>query len=413
MGTWKRTFWAVWFANFVAAAGMQSFLPFFPRHVEALGVVGREDVALWTGLIFGAAPFSAAFMTPIWGALGDRFGRRLMVVRALLGLTLFVGLMSLATRPEHLFLLRIGQGVFSGFIAPSITLVSFGAPPGKQGRTTGSLQVSVALGAMVGPLIGASFGERVGMAPLFLGVSAAAFVGALVILFFAREPEGAQRSVSGGAGVSGVLRGTLQDLRYVMSNRAVRGAVILLFVLQFSFGATKPLMELFARDVVGPDDSVRVTGWLAMLMALASTVSLRAWGSWGDEHGHRRALAICALVSAIALGMHSLVAGLWMLIGLQLVLGFGMAGASPSSYGLAGDAVDEGRRGGAFGVLFGARTLAMATSAWVGGYLERHLGLPGLFLAGAAAVLCALLVLRPRRPSDPTAVAAEAPNRDG
>ena len=266
---------------------------------------------------------------------------------------------------------------------------------------------------LVGPLIGASFGERVGMAPLFLGVSAAAFVGALVILFFAREPEGAQRSVSGGAGVSGVLRGTLQDLRYVMSNRAVRGAVILLFVLQFSFGATKPLMELFARDVVGPDDSVRVTGWLAMLMALASTVSLRAWGSWGDEHGHRRALAICALVSAIALGMHSLVAGLWMLIGLQLVLGFGMAGASPSSYGLAGDAVDEGRRGGAFGVLFGARTLAMATSAWVGGYLERHLGLPGLFLAGAAAVLCALLVLRPRRPSDPTVVAAEAPNRDG
>jgi len=398
MGTWKRTFWAVWFANFVAAAGMQSFLPFFPSHVETLGVAGREDVALWSGLIFGAAPFSAAFMTPFWGAIGDRFGRRLMVLRALLGLTLFVGLMSLAETPQQLFLMRIGQGVFSGFMAPSITLVSFAAPPGKQGRITGSLQVSVALGAMAGPLIGASFGSQVGLGPLFLCVSAAAFIGAIAILLFAREPDVEQRAAAGEVGLRGVLQGIVRDLRDVMANRAVRGAVILLFVLQFAHGVSKPLMEIFVRDTVGGDNSVEVTGWLATLMALASTLSLRAWGAWGDEHGHRRALVICALVASLALCGHSMALGLWSLVALQLILGFGLAGASPSSYGLAGEAVPEGRRGGAFGVLFGARTLALATSAWAGGYLERFLGLRGLFIAGGVAVLVALVVLRPREP---------------
>ena len=399
---WQRTFWAVWFANFVAAAGMQSFLPFFPTHVESLGVTDRGDIELWSGLIFGAAPFSAAFLTPIWGALGDRFGRRLMVLRALLGLSLFVGLMGFATRPEHLFLLRLGQGIFSGFMAPSITLVSFAAPPGKQGRITGSLQVSVALGAMAGPLIGASFGAQVGLAPLFRYVSAAAFVGALAIWFFAREPDAEQRTTSGELGVRGVLLGTVRDLRDVMANRAVRGAVILLFALQFAFGSTKPLLELFVRDVVGPEgpEPVKLTGWLVTSMALASTVSLRKWGSWGDEHGYRRALWSCAAISAVAMGLHVLVPGIEsvtlavaLLVGLQLQLGVGMAGASPSSYGLAGEEVSADRRGGAFGVLFGARTLAMATSAWVGGYLARFLGVDGLFGLGALVILATLAVL--------------------
>ncbi|MCA8981956.1 MAG: MFS transporter [Planctomycetes bacterium] len=415
MSNWQRTFWAVWFANFVAAAGMQSFLPFFPSHVERLGVADRADVALWSGLIFGAAPFSAAFMTPIWGALGDRFGRKLMVVRALLGLTVFVGLMSLAKRPEHLFLLRLGQGMFSGFMAPSITLVSFSAPPGKQGRITGSLQVSVAIGAMAGPLIGATFGSQVGMAPLFLSVAAAALVGAVVILRFASEPDVAQRAVVGEVGVAGVLRGTLRDLRDVMTNHDVRNTVILLFVLTFSYGASKPLMEIFVRDVVGEEGAVRNTGLLATLMALASTLTLRGWGSWSDAHGHGRALAICASISALALCGHSLAWGFASLVVLQLALGFGLAGASPSSYGLAGDAVPEERRGGAFGVLFGARTLAMATSAWAGGYLERHLGLRGLFVAGGGAVLLALIFLRPRRrdraPEDPASALARESER--
>lgn len=412
MGTWKRTFWAIWFANFVAATGMQSFLPFFPSHVEALGVHGRADVALWSGLLFGAAPFSAAFMTPIWGALGDRYGRRLMVMRALLGLTLFVGLMSFATRPEHLFLLRLGQGIFSGFMAPSITLVSFAAPPGKQGRITGSLQVSVALGAMAGPLIGATFGNELGMRPLFLSVAVAALIGATAVFFFAREPEVEPRAAAGEVGIGGVLRGTLRDLRDVMANRAVRGAVILLFVLQFSYGVTRPLTELFVRDVVGPTDAVLKTGWLAFLFALASTLSLRAWGTWGDNHGHRRALTLCAWIAALALCGHSIAIGMWSLVALQVLMGFGMAGVSPSSYGLAGEAVPEDRRGGAFGILFGARTLAMATSAWVGGYLEPFFGLRGLYIAGGSAVLIGLLFLRPRPGGKDSIGLSAALNRD-
>ncbi|MEO0653165.1 MAG: MFS transporter, partial [Planctomycetota bacterium] len=134
MSPWARTYWAVWFANLIAAVGMMSFIPFFPSVVEDLGVEQRGAVMLWAGACQGGAPLMAALMGPLWGALGDRFSRKLMVIRSLGALALFVGLMSFARSPLELLLLRMLQGVFSGFLPPSITLVSVGVPKERQGR---------------------------------------------------------------------------------------------------------------------------------------------------------------------------------------------------------------------------------------------------------------------------------------
>ena len=57
-------------------------------------------------------------------------------------------------------------------------------------------------------------------------------------------------------------------------------------------------------------------------------------------------------------------------------------------------------------------TRSITTSAWAGGYLERYLGLRGLFIAGGVAVLLALLILRPSRRVDGAKDPAEAPERE-
>ena len=74
MAGWRRTYWTVWTANLVTAIGMMSFLPFFPSLLEEMGLRDRDEIQLWAGIAFGAAPLSATFMSPIWGALGDRLG---------------------------------------------------------------------------------------------------------------------------------------------------------------------------------------------------------------------------------------------------------------------------------------------------------------------------------------------------
>ena len=154
MHSWRHTYWVVFVSNLITAVGMMSFLPFFPAILQDLGVVDPDARAAWSGVCFGAAPLAAAFMGPIWGSIGDRFGRKLMLVRALLAIAVFVGAMGLATSPWHLLFLRLGQGVFSGFVPPSITLVSVASPREIQGRVTGSLQAALPIGMILGPLAG-------------------------------------------------------------------------------------------------------------------------------------------------------------------------------------------------------------------------------------------------------------------
>jgi len=400
MSDWKRTYWAVWTANFITATGMMSFLPFFPRHIESLGVTDRAEIEIWTGLVFGAAPLAAAVMTPVWGALGDRVGRKAMIARAMIAITVFVGGMSFVSTPLGLLFMRLGQGVFSGFVAPSITLVSVSAPADRQGRVTGSLQTAIALGAVVGPLLGGMLSSEVGVEVIFRAVAVMAFFGALLVLVMAREDAGTRRQTAPGErSPKTLLRAALTDLREALAIPELRGVVVFLFWLQFGIGITNPLMELFVGDVSDGDSEAvaRITGALFSAMAAINLFAMPWWGIHGDRIGHTRALSWCALVASVALAMHSVVGGIALLFVCRLLLGAGMAGASPCAYGVAAAELPLERRGGGMGLVFSARTLAIALSAFSGGWLSQWVGIRGLFLAGAVLVLFTLRGLSRQR----------------
>ena len=384
MGSWKRTYWVVWSSNLITAIGMMSFLPFFPGHLMGMGLEDPDEIAAWTGVIFGAAPLAASVMTPIWGALGDRFGRRLMTVRAMLAITLFVGAMSLATQPWHLVVLRLGQGFFSGFIAPSITLVSVIAPPDRQGEIAGSLQTALAIGAVLGPLIGGLVGPAVGLEWIFLGIAVASSSSAALVWFFAREDSGQRQSVTGGISPAAVLRSSLADLGAVWSHARLRSALFLVFWMILAAGATNPLMQLYVEELgTPPGESERWTGYLASAMAIVHILAMPLWGRYGDRRGYRRALGRCAIAGVAALFLHALAPGLLVLFGARVLLGAALAGSTPLAYGLAATEIPVERRGGAMGAVFSARTLGISISAVLGGILSGWLGLRGLFIVGA------------------------------
>ena len=391
MSPWKRTYWTIWVANLITALGMMSFLPFFPGHLRSLGVAeGR--IELWSGLIFGAAPLSAAFMSPVWGALGDRFGRKLMVLRAMFAIALFVGLMGFARSPWELFALRICQGVFSGFVPPSITLVSVGAPDHRQGQVAGSIQSAMSVGAIGGPMLGALISSAYGTRTVFFGVSVLALTSALVVALFASE-QGARR-VGDGSGVRGLAGGMLQDFGLLAASRELRAAVILMFVIQFGVGATNPLLELFVEEVTGGG---RIgTGALFSILAATTVVAMPLWGRFGDRVGHRRALVLCALASGIVIGLHGVAASFAGLVVGRVLLGASASGAGPISFGVAAAETGPDRRGGAFGVVFSARALSVSLGAISGGAIAAGLGIRGLFALCGVAVLVTLAAIELR-----------------
>ncbi len=409
MDVWKRTFAAIWVANLVTAVGMMSFLPFFPTYLRELDVP-EEHLAAWTGIVFGAAPLAAAFASPIWGALGDRFGRRLMVLRAMAAIALFVGCMGFVRTPVELLALRLLQGVFSGFVPPSITLVSVGAPSDRQGRVASSLQIAMAIGAVLGPPLGAFVEAHLGMRATFGVVAILAGASGLCVLIFAREEAAQRQARAGRLSAWGALRGSLSDLAELRHNPRLRTAVALLFSVQFCINATNPQLQLFVEEL-RPDAGASVaplTAALFTVLALTNLVGLPLWGRYGDRRGYARALWGAAWIAAAGLFVHGVAPSYAWLHPGRVLLGIAIAGIGPAAFGIAAVETAVERRGGAMGAVFSARALGVGLAAPVGGVLAAAIGIRALFLIEAGAVALVLVALRRSRSARPADEARRA-----
>ena len=408
MSSARRTFAVIWIANLLSALGMMSFLPFFPSVVEGLGITERGRVALWSGLCHGAAPFMAALMGPFWGAFGDRYGRKLMVVRSMLALSVFVGLMSFARTPVELLVLRLAQGVFSGFLPPSITLVSVGVAKERQGRLAGNLQMAMATGAIVGPLLGGVLAGMYGVRSLFLVVALSTGAATLLVALFADERRSEEELAAPRPtfGFVAMLRGMGRDLEELMSRPRMRAGLLILFVTQFGIGATNPQLELFVRDLSPGLDAAAhrsQTGFLFTAMSVANLAAMPVWGRFGDSRGHLRALVIASGGCALALGATAFATTYLVLLFGRIGLALAGAAMGPCAFALAGSEADPNRRGASFGAVFSARTLSLSLSAGAGGGLAGLLTIPGLFGAaalssGSMALFGGLTRMRYRRP---------------
>ncbi len=396
MPAWKRTFVAVWAANLVTAIGMQAFLPFFASHLEALGMRDRDQVAMWAGLLFGAAPLSAALASPLWGALGDRFGRRLMVLRAMLAITIFVGAMAFARDEWDMLWLRIAQGLFSGFLAPSLTLVSVQAPASAQSRVTAWLNTSMVIGAVAGPALGELLRVQLSLQAVYFVVASLAGVSALAVLLFAYEPPREHAELDSKP-LRGVLRESLGDIAQLRANPALRSAVVLSFWIQFGLGATHPLLELHVRDLSSWWPALPPsTSALFSTMAVANLIAMPWWGAVGDRRGAGRALVWCGVGCCAALAAQALATSYEALLLGRIAFGVAIAGSGPLAFGVAAQESTLAQRGGAMGLVFAARCWSVALSAVAGGAAAAVVGVRGVFLLNALVLGGYLLVLRRR-----------------
>ena len=82
MPLWKRNLWLCCLACFIISIGMSQLAPILPLYLQELGMTDGNDIAKWSGLIFGVNFVTLAIASPIWGRLSDKYGRKPMVLRA-------------------------------------------------------------------------------------------------------------------------------------------------------------------------------------------------------------------------------------------------------------------------------------------------------------------------------------------
>jgi len=392
--SWERNVWALALVVFIAFVGFAFFSPFLPLYVIELGVTDRTRVALWSGVLTAVTPAVSGLLGPLWGSFADRVGRKMMMVRSLVGFVIIVAAMGLVTSVTQLLVLRLLQGVIAGFSVFAMALASVSCPkdrvPVAIGRVQGAQLLSVAIGPAAGGYVASHFGLRYAFF-VTAGMCALSLIG-LLLLFTETRPA----PEPGAAAADPVATPAPEagfPLRQVWTTRGFPLVLLLLFVGQFIDRGLSLLVPL--KVAVLPDVSriAATSGEIISLAAVCATGSALLAGRLAQRWPAERLLLIGLLAGGLPCALMAAAGGWQSLMLSRCLTGLCLGGALTLAYSIGGSLVAGDRRGAAFGWLALSVQIGTAASPLVSGGLAA-LSLSGAFvLDGALAWLAAGLLL--------------------
>jgi DHA1 family multidrug resistance protein-like MFS transporter len=315
---WKRTLIILWLADFFCAMGMSLILPFLPLYIEQLGVHQTQAVERWTGWIFASQFIVSVIFQPIWGSMADKYGRKVMLLRAGFGMGIVTALMGLVTQPWHLLVLRIVNGVFSGFISMSISLLASVTPNESSGRALGTLQTGLVAGNLLGPLAGGLLAEKMGYSHIFFLTGAFLCIAGLLILFFVHEDH---KPVDQTKQKTKVQWNMVKPLMPVF---------IASFVTNMGMMSIEPLATVYAKTLYHGLHLEFFAGLVVSITGLANLIGSPTLGKIGDKIGQRKVLAFALLMAALAFIPQALAGNITTLLVGRFLLGLFVGGMVPS-----------------------------------------------------------------------------------
>jgi len=391
MVSWKRTFYAAWIAQIFSIAGFSFVFPFMPLYIRELGVQNDADVVHWAGVANAATAVTMALFAPIWGGLADRFGRKAMVLRSMVGGAVALTLMGFCQNVWQLVACRFLQGVLTGTVTASVALVASVTPKKQSGYTLGMMYSAVLVGVAVGPLLGGWLTEAYGFRRGFILAGVMLLAGGLLVQFCAQETFVRPAPADGDA------RGTFRE---VLTAAGFLAAVFALFTIQLANTAPSPVFPLFVEQIRGTREKIKlVTGAVVSVGGFAAAVSAVFFGRFSDSWGHKRVLVATTLFAGCVSVLHALVQNVWQLVGLRLLLGVGAAGMMPAANAIIRDITHEQNLGKAYGMTSCLSCLGMAIGPLAGSFLvsvSGRLYSPFVFTGVVLALAAALVVWRVR-----------------
>jgi len=362
---WQRTLYIMFVAQLMTAIGFSSIFPFFPLYVKQLGSSFGLNLDMLAGLVFSSQAFTMMIASPIWGALADRYGRKLMVERAMFGGSVILLLMAFVQSAEQLVLLRAIQGLVTGTVAAANALVASGTPREHAGYGMGLLQVGQGAGIAFGPIIGGAVADRFGYAAAFYVTAVLLLLGGLLVLIGVKEPF-EKRPLQAKGRAAGVLRAW----RDIFALPGVPVTFVLQFLSQLGTNLLTPVLPLFIPTVIGASQDLNTfTGLVVGATAATSTVSSIYFGRLGDRVGHRVILIGSLVVGGLFYIPEVIVNTGWQILALQALVGVAAGGIVPSISALQARFTHRGMEGAVYGldnsIGSGARSLAPMIGAGI------------------------------------------------
>src|SRR6516165_2444424 len=384
--TWQRTLWAMVGIQFIMTAAFSMLSPIMPLFLPELGVGSASAVALWAGILAGTTSFVAAFASPLWGRLADRHGRKLMLLRSSIAVSVFAALMGAATNVWQVFACRALMGVFAGFSSTAIALVASQAPEDRLGYSLGWLSTGQLVGSLVGPLIGGALADVTGSYRIpFYCTAATIAVSTGFVWFGVHERFVATAQARGG-------RALISSLIAVARSPGLLALFFVLPMSQLGVRTVQPVVTLFVQELVGArPDLATLSGIAFSVTGVSNVIAAPFLGNRSDVIGYRRVLLICLLGATVTTLPQAFADDYWVFTGQRFAVGLFIGGILPTANALIGRLVPRAERGTVYGITASAMFLGNSMGPLTGGAVAAAFGLRWVFLVTAAVLLANLV----------------------
>lgn len=383
MERWRRDLYILWISSFVIQMGFSLIMPFLPLYLEEMGVEGPA-VEMWAGVIFSANFVVMAIVSPFWGALSDRVGRKPMMLRSSFGMAIVVALMGLAQSPWHLLGLRLLQGLAAGFIPAANAYIASIVPQEKSGQAMGLLGTGSVTGMIVGPLVGGVLARSFGYRPIFFITAATCVLAGIIVLSLIKERYTPVARTE--------KKGFMASWSALRQYPVVMAMMVVLFMNMFSILTVEPILARYLRLLSAPEEWVALlSGLVFSVTGIATIIVAPQVGKLSDRFGSRRLLAVSLGGASVIYLLQGFATEAWQMVVLRFTLGLFTGGLMPAANGLIARTVPKEMQGRVFGLTSSAIFLGNTLGPLTGGLVASTFGLRSVFPVTATLLLLNLV----------------------
>ncbi|WP_203651325.1 multidrug efflux MFS transporter [Secundilactobacillus yichangensis] len=320
---WRRNLFVLWFGTFMAGLAFSEIMPFLSLYVDTLGNFTKDQLNLYSGITFSATYLVTAVASPMWGRLADRKGRKLMLLRASLGMALVMGLMGAVTSVWQLMALRFIQGIFSGYISNANALMATQAPKSKSGQALGTLSTGYVAGSLFGPLVGGVLAEIFSYRVTFFITGALLLSVFFVSYFFVTESFTPVKKEN--------MLSSKQVLGVINHPKLILGMFITTLIIQASNMSISPILSLYVREIMPRGSAITLfSGIVAAIPGVATLFAAPQLGRLGDKMGTELILSIGFVFAILVYLPMAFVTNVWQLMFLRFLIGISNATMLPA-----------------------------------------------------------------------------------
>ncbi len=361
-------------------------LPFISLYIESLGNFSEKYVQHWSGLTFGITFVSAFLFSPIWGRIGDRYGRRKILIISGMGMAFSILLIGFAQSVWQLFMLRFFMGFFSGFIPMSQALISTQTPKEIAGRVLGTLQTGSITGTLLGPMLGGILADTFGYADTFKWTSVTIFLSALLVLAVKEVRMEVKKGVRS-------YYSSKEVVQHIIHNPIMLTVLLISALVQIAHFSIQPILSLFVGELHGPKNIAFYSGIAFSAAGLGNLLMSRRWGKIADRHGYIKVLVVLLFLAGIIYLPGAAVTNLWQLVIIRFVLGVAIGGIIPVRIAYIRQEAPLAMQGEVLGYNNSLRFLGNIIGPMLGGVISGYLGFSAVFISTSALLIISGVIL--------------------